>query len=750
MTDAVSAYDQPPPHDVATAGDDVVVARMAYPPWEIGGERPTFPPGPHLANERFEAIELAPAPGVLQGLRYPLAPDLEGLHHLFTSFLTIEIRDATWPERARWLEVVGADVLVAPEPLEAQSLVLSAINKSYGARSFFFRVVDPAPEAFWPDALEVARSPLDAFALVARSPPGTLAGIVPQPIEHQPGGRVQVVAMAPDRIELDVESEGGVAVIRRAFQPLMRARIEGREIATVPVNLCQLGLLVPAGKHRVVVAVSSWPEIVAGGDRDGGGADTALDRYRHRSSWPCSPGVRCVHGRRRRRDDTGRVRRPRPSWRPIRDRSVVPIWSCSSSTRCAPTASAPMVTSDRSRPASTRSRPTPCCSSTPPRRRRGRGRRWSRSLPGSCRSSTAPTTGSIVSSRNTPPWPSGWPGLDTRMPHSSPTPTCRRASAWRRGSPSIARCCTGKSRGEPLVKAAIEWLDQRADPSRPFLLYLHIVEPHAPYRPPPDLVERFAPGPAPVADLPDGAFMKRLGSGEVAASPEIVDWMRDLYDGEVASADFAFASLVGELRVRGLYDSSIVVVTADHGEELFDHGGWEHGKTLFAEVLDVPLMVRLPGGARGRRVAAPVQQIDLMPTLLEAVGLEAPKGLHGRSLLPLLTGGAGGERDSARAASSSDAEVVSLLDLDGEHLESVTAGGWRLIRRRTANGSIEELYRLTEDPGETRNLAASEPETAARLGALLDEAGRAAPASPPEAIVVDPKLERELRALGYL
>ena len=119
--------------------------------------------------------------------------------------------------------------------------------------------------------------------------------------------------------------------------------------------------------------------------------------------------------------------------------------------------------------------------------------------------------------------------------------------------------------------------------------------------------------------------MRRLGTGEVTASPEIVDWMRDLYDGEVAAADYAFASLVGELRVRGLYDSSIVVVTADHGEELYEHGGWEHGKTLFAEVLDVPLIVRLPGGARGRRVAAPVQQIDLMPTLLEAAGVEAPK-----------------------------------------------------------------------------------------------------------------------------
>ena len=278
MTDAVSAYDQPPPFDVATAGDEVVVARMAYPPWEIGGERPSFPPGPHLANERFEATELAPAPGVLQGLRYPLAPDLEGLHHLFTSFLTIEIRDATWPERARWLEVVGADVLVAPEPLEAPPLVLSAINKSYGARSFFFRVVDPAPEAFWPDALAVAKSPLDAFALVARSAPGTLAGIVPQPIEHQPGGRVAVVAMEPDRIELDVESGGGVAVIRRAFQPLLRARIEGREIrnrAGEPLSARRAGAGRQAPRRgRGVVAARDR----GGGGRGGGGAVTALDR----------------------------------------------------------------------------------------------------------------------------------------------------------------------------------------------------------------------------------------------------------------------------------------------------------------------------------------------------------------------------------------------------------------------------------------------------------------------------------------
>jgi hypothetical protein len=263
MTDAVEPYNQPPAFDVASRGDEVVVARMAYPPWEIGGERPVFPPGTHQVFERHEAMELSPAPGVLQGLRYPLAPDLEGLHHLFTSFLTIEIRDASWEERARWLEVVGADVLVSPEPLEAAPLALSAINKAYGARTFFFRVLDPLPAAFWPQSTTVAKSPLDAFGLVARSPAGTLPGVVPQPIEHRPGGHVRVIAIEPDRIELEVESDGGVAVVRRAFQPLLRARVEDREIATVPVNLCQLGVLVPAGKHRVSIAVSSGPEVAA-------------------------------------------------------------------------------------------------------------------------------------------------------------------------------------------------------------------------------------------------------------------------------------------------------------------------------------------------------------------------------------------------------------------------------------------------------------------------------------------------------
>jgi hypothetical protein len=263
LTDEVAPYRRLP-DELASPGQSVVVARMAYPPWSIATDRAAFPAGPHFPNERFQAMELAPAPGVLHGSSYPLAPDLEGLHHLFTGFLTIEIRDRTWEERARWLEVVGADLLVSPEPLEAPSLVLSAIHKSYGARSFYFRGVDPAPAAWWPESLTVARKPLDAFERVAHSPSGTLPGIVPEPIEHHDGGRVEVLAMAPDSIELEVESDGGLVVVRRAFQPLLRAWIAGREVPTVPANLCLLGVVVPPGRHRVEVGVSSRPEIMAG------------------------------------------------------------------------------------------------------------------------------------------------------------------------------------------------------------------------------------------------------------------------------------------------------------------------------------------------------------------------------------------------------------------------------------------------------------------------------------------------------
>ena len=148
-------------------------------------------------------------------------------------------------------------------------------------------------------------------------------------------------------------------------------------------------------------------------------------------------------------------------------------------------------------------------------------------------------------------------------------------------------------------------------------------------------------------------------------------------------------------------------------------------------------------------MSVPVQQIDLLPTLLEAAGVERPRAIGGTSLMPWL--GAGERAAPGSGRSHGDPSVVSLIDVDGVRLESVTAGEWRLIRDPTAGGDVEELYHLRDDPGETRNLAASKPEIAARLGARIDAVTREVPANrKPEAVTLDRRLERELRALGYL
>ncbi len=130
-----------------------------------------------------------------------------------------------------------------------------------------------------------------------------------------------------------------------------------------------------------------------------------------------------------------------------------------------------------------------------------------------------------------------------------------------------------------------------------FFLFLHLYEPHKPYRAP----ERF---------------------GDLAA-----------YDGEVAFADEIVGTLFTSLKSRGWYDNATIVVLADHGEGLGDHIEEEHGLFLYDEVIRVPWIVRLPGAqSAGRRVKEPVQHIDLLPTLAALAGLAAPPGLRGRDL----------------------------------------------------------------------------------------------------------------------
>ena len=112
--------------------------------------------------------------------------------------------------------------------------------------------------------MRVSASPPAALWAVSNMPDPLASVVVPEPVAHHPGGRAQLVLDEPDYIELEVEGPGGLAIVRRAYQPLFEARTEGKRLRTLPVNLNLLGVEVPPGKHRVVMAVTSWPEWVAG------------------------------------------------------------------------------------------------------------------------------------------------------------------------------------------------------------------------------------------------------------------------------------------------------------------------------------------------------------------------------------------------------------------------------------------------------------------------------------------------------
>ncbi len=240
------------------------------------------------------------------------------------------------------------------------------------------------------------------------------------------------------------------------------------------------------------------------------------------------------------------------------------------------------------------------------------------------------------------------------------------------------------------------------------------------------------------------AHVVALRDGQIRPRPHEADDLLALYDAEIAANDEAFGRLLDQLRSAGLWDSTLVIFVSDHGEEFFDHAGWEHGATLYQELLHVPLIIKdARGRGAGRRITQTVRQVDVLPTVLDLLGRAALRDLDGRSLLPLLSGSPPRSRPPAAFAS---------LDLDGRRMESIILGRWKLIRT-ISNGRLpagSELYDLANDPLERTNRATTDRGVAAGLGGLLERAehdrGRS---TAPGQVPLDSELEKELRALGY-
>jgi arylsulfatase A-like enzyme len=221
-----------------------------------------------------------------------------------------------------------------------------------------------------------------------------------------------------------------------------------------------------------------------------------------------------------------------------------------------------------------------------------------------------------------------------------------------------------------------------------------------------------------------------------------------LYDGEVRYTDTLVEQVMRALQQNEIAGDTLVIVTSDHGEELFEHGGFDHGDSLYDEVMRVPLIFHWPGKLpAGQEVRDPVALIDILPTLVELVGGSAEAPVQGRSLVPYLTGQPP-LPDAAEREIYGDGLVTGRGSLwciwSGRHKYILTRG----------ETDREELYDLHTDPTEQNDLAAAKPEVASRLKARIEE-WRAANELLHEQLGsaetdLDPELLERLRSLGYI
>jgi arylsulfatase A-like enzyme len=268
-----------------------------------------------------------------------------------------------------------------------------------------------------------------------------------------------------------------------------------------------------------------------------------------------------------------------------------------------------------------------------------------------------------------------------------------------------------------VIDLAEEWLAARAD--QRFFLFLHLYDTHYAYDPPPPYRALFATD----YQGPRRRYRRYKYYKRNPPTAERLAFEMSMYDGEIRYVDDQLARLYGILDILGLQESTLIMVTSDHGEEFGERGSWGHAHTLFEEQVHVPLLVAGPGIEGPRTIAAQVGLVDLAPTLLELVGLSPPEGLHGRSLAPLLRGQTA---DSRSAAANSRPALLETSRFD-TNLIGLRRRGWKLLL--DLGTGREWLFELSTDPGETQNLASDRTDIAARLrnetisavGALLPD-----------------------------
>jgi arylsulfatase A-like enzyme/Tfp pilus assembly protein PilF len=260
--------------------------------------------------------------------------------------------------------------------------------------------------------------------------------------------------------------------------------------------------------------------------------------------------------------------------------------------------------------------------------------------------------------------------------------------------------------GAQVVERALQFLEQYGD--EPFFAWLHFYDPHHPYEPPGEFGQRYADQP---------------------------------YDGEVAYTDHLVGQILDHLRSAGLYESTLIVVVGDHGEGLGEHREPDHGIFLYDSTLRIPLIVRAPDELYRGVVPDVVRDVDVMPTILDYLGLSTPGEVQGASLLGLMAGRQ--ERDGRYAYSET---LYCRLHYGWAELASIRDGRYKLI-----DAPRPELYDLVQDPGELRNIHDGYLDVAAPLLERLDQIRRQADGAAEQSRQeLDPETLERLMSLGYV
>jgi len=278
-------------------------------------------------------------------------------------------------------------------------------------------------------------------------------------------------------------------------------------------------------------------------------------------------------------------------------------------------------------------------------------------------------------------------------------------------------------------------------PQEPFFLYAHYMDPHGPYLPPPTHPRRFA-GAYDGAEFIANGNVTPLKDEETRAAAQAmiserdIHHLIDLYDEEISYLDSQLATLFGWLDRRGLLDRSLVILVADHGEELTDHTLYGHCNGVWDSLTRTPLYLRWPDGPRGRRIDAAVQNLDVMPTVLDILGIASTElGLEGTSLLPRIHNDLNDQRFSFA---------------DYGRYRSVDDGRFKLVYDGISAKAT--LYDLRTDPGEQEDLYRPDHPEAQRLGHALNEWLRSSGQWQhfEQALEAAQENQEQLRALGYV